>query len=65
LVTVRAEATNLVSDDHGYDDGARSGGRSCISNDSFPHAGIFIIFEGTSEIQRMIIGQVVTGLGLR
>jgi alkylation response protein AidB-like acyl-CoA dehydrogenase len=28
-------------------------------------AGIFTIFEGTSEIQRMLIGRAVTGLDVR
>jgi acyl-CoA dehydrogenase len=29
------------------------------------HARIFTIFEGTSEIQRMLIGRTVTGLDVR
>jgi alkylation response protein AidB-like acyl-CoA dehydrogenase len=32
---------------------------------SGPEAKIFTIFEGTSEIQRMIIGRAVTGLDVR
>jgi alkylation response protein AidB-like acyl-CoA dehydrogenase len=30
-----------------------------------PFARIFTIFEGTSEIQRMLIGRAVTGLDVR
>ena len=30
-----------------------------------PYSTIFTIFEGTSEIQRMIIGRAVTGLDVR
>jgi hypothetical protein len=30
-----------------------------------PTARIFTIFEGTSEIQRMLIGRTVTGLDVR
>jgi acyl-CoA dehydrogenase len=30
-----------------------------------PPAKIFTIFEGTSEIQRMLIGRAVTGLDVR
>jgi alkylation response protein AidB-like acyl-CoA dehydrogenase len=29
------------------------------------HAKIFTIFEGTSEIQRMLVGRAVTGLDVR
>ena len=29
------------------------------------HSKIFTIFEGTSEIQRMLIGRTVTGLDVR
>jgi len=32
---------------------------------SISPAKIFIIFEGTSEIQRMLIGRAVTGLDVR
>jgi alkylation response protein AidB-like acyl-CoA dehydrogenase len=32
---------------------------------NLPFAQIFTIFEGTSEIQRMIIGRAVTGLDVR
>jgi len=32
---------------------------------SFLGSKIFTIFEGTSEIQRMIIGRAVTGLDVR
>jgi alkylation response protein AidB-like acyl-CoA dehydrogenase len=32
---------------------------------SAPIAKIFTIFEGTSEIQRMIIGRAATGLAVR
>ena len=32
---------------------------------ALPCAKIFTIFEGTSEIQRMIIGRAVTGLDVR
>jgi alkylation response protein AidB-like acyl-CoA dehydrogenase len=35
------------------------------SGGSAPTAEIFTIFEGTSEIQRMIIGRAVTGLDVR
>jgi alkylation response protein AidB-like acyl-CoA dehydrogenase len=32
---------------------------------SLPCTKIFTIFEGTSEIQRMLIGRAVTGLDVR
>jgi alkylation response protein AidB-like acyl-CoA dehydrogenase len=32
---------------------------------TLPCAKIFTIFEGTSEIQRMLIGRAVTGLDVR
>jgi len=32
---------------------------------TLPYAKIFTIFEGTSEIQRMLIGRAVTGLDVR
>jgi len=32
---------------------------------TLPIAQIFTIFEGTSEIQRMLIGRTVTGLDVR
>jgi alkylation response protein AidB-like acyl-CoA dehydrogenase len=32
---------------------------------ALPYAKIFTIFEGTSEIQRMLIGRAVTGLDVR
>jgi len=32
---------------------------------TLPIAQIFTIFEGTSEIQRMLIGRAVTGLDVR
>jgi alkylation response protein AidB-like acyl-CoA dehydrogenase len=35
------------------------------AGDSALAAKIFTIFEGTSEIQRMIIGRAVTGLDVR
>jgi alkylation response protein AidB-like acyl-CoA dehydrogenase len=35
------------------------------SDDSAPTSKIFTIFEGTSEIQRMLIGRAVTGLDVR
>jgi acyl-CoA dehydrogenase len=35
------------------------------TDDSALPAKIFTIFEGTSEIQRMIIGRAVTGLNVR
>jgi alkylation response protein AidB-like acyl-CoA dehydrogenase len=35
------------------------------SDDSAPTSKIFTIFEGTSEIQRMIIGRAITGLDVR
>jgi alkylation response protein AidB-like acyl-CoA dehydrogenase len=35
------------------------------TDDSALPAKIFTIFEGTSEIQRMIIGRAVTGLDVR
>ena len=35
------------------------------TDDSDVPAKIFTIFEGTSEIQRMIIGRAVTGLDVR
>jgi alkylation response protein AidB-like acyl-CoA dehydrogenase len=35
------------------------------TDDSAPRAKIFTIFEGTSEIQRMIIGRAVTGPDIR
>jgi alkylation response protein AidB-like acyl-CoA dehydrogenase len=31
----------------------------------FRHADNFTIFEGTSEIQRLIIGRAITGLDVR
>jgi alkylation response protein AidB-like acyl-CoA dehydrogenase len=31
----------------------------------FKHADIFTIFEGTSEIQRLIIRRAITGLDVR
>jgi acyl-CoA dehydrogenase len=33
--------------------------------ETVPTASIFTIFEGTSEIQRMLIGRAVTGLDVR
>ena len=43
----------------------RSGGHAGIPM-TFPMpAKIFTIFEGTSEIQRMLIGRAVTGLDVR
>jgi len=35
------------------------------SDDSAPISKIFTIFEGTSEIQRMLVGRAVTGLEVR
>jgi alkylation response protein AidB-like acyl-CoA dehydrogenase len=35
------------------------------SDDPAPTSKIFTIFEGTSEIQRMLIGRAVTGLDVR
>jgi hypothetical protein len=35
------------------------------SGDSAPTSKIFTLFEGTSEIQRMLIGRTVTGLDIR
>jgi alkylation response protein AidB-like acyl-CoA dehydrogenase len=35
------------------------------AGDSASTARIFTIFEGTSEIQRMLIGRTVTGLDVR
>ena len=40
------------------------GGRAGIPM-TLPIAQIFTIFEGTSEIQRMLIGRTVTGLDVR
>ena len=40
------------------------GGRAGIPM-ALPFARIFTIFEGTSEIQRMLIGRTVTGLDVR
>jgi alkylation response protein AidB-like acyl-CoA dehydrogenase len=39
--------------------------RSSPSSDSSHASKIFTIFEGTSEIQRMIIGRALTGLDVR
>jgi alkylation response protein AidB-like acyl-CoA dehydrogenase len=41
------------------------GGRANIPMTLRMPAKIFTIFEGTSEIQRMIIGRAVTGLDVR
>jgi alkylation response protein AidB-like acyl-CoA dehydrogenase len=40
---------------------------SVLADDAagLPDAKIFTIFEGTSEIQRMLIGRAVTGLDVR
>jgi alkylation response protein AidB-like acyl-CoA dehydrogenase len=38
---------------------------SRLSAETAPTANIFTIFEGTSEIQRMIIGRSITGLDVR
>jgi len=35
------------------------------ADDSAYRAKIFTIFEGTSEIQRMLVGRAVTGLDVR
>jgi alkylation response protein AidB-like acyl-CoA dehydrogenase len=43
----------------------RSGGRTGIPMTLPMPAKIFTIFEGTSEIQRMLIGRAVTGLDVR
>jgi alkylation response protein AidB-like acyl-CoA dehydrogenase len=47
----------------GHPEVSLSGGRTYFTD--FGHAKIFTIFEGTSEIQRMIIGRAVTGLDVR
>jgi hypothetical protein len=44
--------------------GADQGPREYADESSLP-AKIFTIFEGTSEIQRMLIGRAVTGLDVR
>jgi hypothetical protein len=44
--------------------GVCAGQISC-SDDSAPTSKIFTLFEGTSEIQRMIIGRAITGLDVR
>jgi alkylation response protein AidB-like acyl-CoA dehydrogenase len=44
----------------GPDYQAEGGGRSAVVTSK-----IFTIFEGTSEIQRMLIGRTITGLDVR
>jgi acyl-CoA dehydrogenase len=36
-----------------------------VISDGRAHPKIFTIFEGTSEIQRLVIGRTVTGLPVR
>jgi alkylation response protein AidB-like acyl-CoA dehydrogenase len=65
-------AYGLAAADEAYREGQRYphpqgpiGGRKHIPMTLPMPARIFTIFEGTSEIQRMLIGRAVTGLDVR
>jgi hypothetical protein len=42
-----------------------SGPIAGYADSAVPPAKIFTIFEGTSEIERMLIGRTITGLDIR
>jgi alkylation response protein AidB-like acyl-CoA dehydrogenase len=62
-VAVRSEQTRVS---RAFGSVSRDGSsREALESRNRPNARIFTIFEGTSEIQRMIIGRAVTGLDVR